>query len=99
MRWRRRKSGRLRAFRYEIGRRQIEVQRQAVDHALFLKRHETANKVAGPEDFEEIRQLEIQLAICANTLQEFSARPRQKTTWLDLLVIRLWEWSTAERFG
>jgi hypothetical protein len=96
---RRNKDGILSHWRAAIGRDQIEIHRFAVQAALLRKREELRGKVAGPVDFEEVRQLEIQLAQVADAAKKFSALPVKKRRLLDRLVERLWFWATRERFS
>ena len=96
---RRQKGGGLSHWRAVIGRDQIAIQRFAVEAALLRKREEIRSKVAGPVDYEELRQLEIQLAQATNAGEELSRRPVKKQRLRDRIVEGIWFWATRERFN
>ncbi len=96
---RRDKDGCLSHWRATIGRDQISIQKFAIQAELLRKRAEIKEKVAGPADYEEVRQLEIQLAQAFNAEAELSQRPVKKRRVRDRVIERLWFWATRERFN
>lgn len=96
---RRNRDGVLPHWRAVVGRDQIAIQRYSVATALFRKREEARGKVAGPVDYEEIRQLEIQLAMVDAAGKELSQRPVKKRGLKDKIVEALWFWATRDRFN
>lgn len=91
--------GVLPAWRYEVAKQQIEIQQRGILFELWKRRREIAQRPFTEEDGEYIRQLEIQLAQVAKSLQDLNASPRKKKwTLYDRLRLRIWEWAVRERF-
>lgn len=88
----------IRWWRAEVARRQISIVRKRVEVELYRQRLGVNQKVAGPDDFEGIRQLELRLAAIDNSLDELNRYPVKKIRALDRMVVRLWDWAVRGKF-
>jgi hypothetical protein len=87
----------LRWFQKEIGRRQLGVQRKAMERAwMQVDQHLTPYSNANSFQLRENLALEIRAIIKAEKeLSLLQARPK---SWWEDLVVKLYEWATKDRF-
>lgn len=89
---------RLRWWRREVALDQVRIVRDRVEVELVRRRLELNRKVAGPDDFEAIRQLELRLAAIHDSWKDLSRRPVKKPGLWDRFMLRLWKWSIRGKF-
>ena len=87
-----------RYWRAELARRQMLVVEERVELELARLKLDVRQRVAGPQDFDAIRQLDLHLSALREARREFELDPVRKARLLDRLVVRLWAWSTRGKF-